>query len=323
MTKRILLLATGGTIASEKKPDSDKLESGVLTGEELLEQCDIPNGIKVVVHSIFQKASIHLTFQDLLVLKSKLDELLLSNTFDGIVITQGTDTLEESSYFMNLITDYHIPIVFTGSQRSPLEVGTDSYINIKNAVLTACSEELNEVGVTVVFNERIFHSRYVRKEHASNIQGFNAFGYGYLGIIDNNQVRVFQKPTYKDYYQLQKALPEVDIIKVYMNADGKYIKAARENQVDGIVIEGVGRGQVSPSMMDEIKHCIEEGIAVVITTTAVEGEVYPTYDYAGSTYDLLQNGVILGKDYDSKKARIKLMVGLASEQPLQTLFHPF
>ncbi|GAA0327814.1 asparaginase [Oceanobacillus sp. FSL W7-1293] len=318
--KKVLMIATGGTIASDKNEESGKLASGVLTGEDIIEKCDVPSNIQVKVDSFFQKASMHLNFSDLIKIKEKLDEYLNEEAFDGIVVTQGTDTLEEASYFMHLISDYRIPIVYTGSQRSPKEVGTDSFINIKNAILAACSEDLKDVGVTVVFNERIFHSRYVRKEHASNIQGFNAFGYGYLGIIDNNTVRVFQKPTYREHLELKKELPTVDIIKVYMEADGKYIQAAIDNEVDGLVLEGVGRGQVSQAMMPAIKECIRKGIKVVITTSAVEGEVYPTYDYEGSTYDLMENGVLLGRDYDSKKARIKLLVGMASNAELEHLF---
>ncbi|WP_080874349.1 asparaginase [Oceanobacillus timonensis] len=318
--KKVLMIATGGTIASDKNEESGKLASGVLTGEEIIEKCDIPDDIHVKVDSFVQKASMHLHFSDLIKIKEKLDEYLKKETWDGIVITQGTDTLEEASYFMHLISNYSIPIVFTGSQRSPKDIGTDSFINIKNAVLAACSEDLKDVGVTVVFNERIFHSRYVRKEHASNIQGFNAFGYGYLGIIDNNTVRVFQKPTYREYLEIKTELPTVDIIKVYMDADGKYIQAAIDSGVDGLILEGVGRGQVSKAMMPAIQACIRQGIKVVITTSAVEGEVYPTYDYEGSTYDLLENGVLLGRDYDSKKARIKLLAGLASNVELKHLF---
>ncbi|MFD1065268.1 asparaginase [Oceanobacillus locisalsi] len=318
--KKILMIATGGTIASDKNESSGKLASGVLSGEEIIEKCDIPSDIQVKVDSFVQKASMHLHFSDLIQIKERLDAYVKKEHVDGIVITQGTDTLEEASYFMHLISNYRIPIVFTGSQRSPKEIGTDSFINIKNAVLAACSEDLKDVGVTVVFNERIFHSRYVRKEHASNIQGFNAFGYGYLGIIDNNMVRVFQKPTYREYLEITKGIPLVDIIKVYMDADGKYIQAAIDSGVDGLILEGVGRGQVAKEMMPAIKACIRQGIKVVITTSAVEGEVYPTYDYEGSTYDLLENGVLLGRDYDSKKARIKLLAGLASNVELKHLF---
>ncbi|WP_337969916.1 asparaginase [Virgibacillus salexigens] len=323
--KKVVLIATGGTIASRKRADSGLLESGVISGEEIVELCDIPGYIDVEVESLFQKASMHILFEDLLELKNRIDYQLAKDDVSGVVVTQGTDTLEESSYFINLITNHKKPIVFTGSQRSPGEVGTDAFINIKHAILTSCSEDLNDVGVVVVFNERIFHSRYVKKEHASNIQGFNSFGFGYLGIIDNETVHMFQKPLENEFYpiSISTTLPTIDIIKCYMGANDRFLKASREAGVDGIILEGVGRGQVTPNMMAEIAHCIQKGIYVVITTSAVEGEVYTTYDYEGSTFDLKKAGVILGRDYDSKKARIRLMVGIASKHMnMERLFNP-
>ncbi|WP_404452866.1 asparaginase [Virgibacillus necropolis] len=323
--KKVVVLTTGGTIASKKNIDSGLLESGVIDGNELLELCDVPSdiGIDIEVESVFQKASMHITYPDLLLLKQRIDFHLNKPEIDGVVITHGTDTLEETSYFLNLVTNHSKPIVVTGSQRSPNEIGTDSFVNIKHSILTACSPDLYDVGVVVVFNERIFHSKYVKKEHASNIQGFNSFGFGYIGIIDNGYVHVHQKPITNEYFQIKKGLPEVDIIKCYMDSDDKYIRTARESDIKGLIIEGVGRGQVSPKMVDEIKRCVEKGIKVVITTSAEEGEVYTTYDYSGSAYDLYKNGVILGRDYDSKKARIKLMVGLASEYPnIERIYDP-
>lgn len=312
-----MVLTTGGTIASKKNLESGLLESGVINGDELLDLCDIPSDINIdiQVESVFQKASMHITYQDLLLLKDRIDFHLNKSEIAGVVITHGTDTLEETSYFLNLVTNHTKPVVVTGSQRSPDEIGTDSFVNIKHSILAACSNDLFGVGVVVVFNERIFHSKYVKKEHASNIQGFNSFGFGYLGIIDNGYVHIHQKPITNEYFHIKKELPEVDIIKCYMDADDKYLRAAWESNIKGLIIEGVGRGQVSPEMVDGIIRCVEKGIKVVITTSAEEGEVYTTYDYLGSAYDLYKNGVILGRDYDSKKARIKLMVGLASEYP--------
>ncbi|ASK63323.1 L-asparaginase [Virgibacillus phasianinus] len=323
--KKVVVLTTGGTIASKKNSESGLLESGVINGNELLDLCDIPSDINIdiQVESVFQKASMHITYDDLLLIKERIDDHLMKDEVAGVVITHGTDTLEETSYFLNLVTNHVKPIVVTGSQRSPDEIGTDSFVNIKHSILAACSKDLWDVGVVVVFNERIFHSKYVKKEHASNIQGFNSFGFGYLGIIDNGYVHVHQKPITNEFFQLKKKLPEVDIIKCFMDSDDKYIRTAREAKVQGLILEGVGRGQVPPRMVEEIKQCVKSGIKVVITTSAEEGEVYTTYDYLGSAYDLYKNGVILGRDYDSKKARIKLMVGLASEYPnIERIYDP-
>ena len=310
--KKVVLLTTGGTIASKTNKDSGKLASGAITGEELASMCNLPNDIEVVVESVFQKASIHITFDDLLLLKDKIESYFKDDDVSGVVVTHGTDTMEETSYFLDLTINDSRTVVVTGSQRSLEDVGSDVYINLRHAIYCACAEDLRNAGTVVVFNERIFAARYVKKEHASNIQGFNSFGFGYLGIIDNDQVHVFQKPIKREYFEIKTTIPQVEIIKCYIGADGKFIKAAREAGIAGIILEGVGRGQVAPKMMTEIEKAIAQGMKLVITTSAEEGSVYTTYDYEGSAFDLFNKGVILGSDNDSKKARIKLAVALAS-----------
>ncbi|WP_316569771.1 asparaginase [Neobacillus sp. YIM B06451] len=310
--RKVVLLTTGGTIASKPNKTSGKLASGELTGEELVEMCNLPEDIEVVVESVFQKASMHITFRDLVYLKDKIEHYFKDESVAGVVVTHGTDTLEETAYFLDLTVDDSRPVVVTGSQRSPEDLGSDVFINLRHAIYSACSPDLSDVGTVVVFNERIFAARYVKKEHASNIQGFNSFGFGYLGIIDNDEVFIYQKPLKREVYKLLDGIPRIDIVKCYIGGDGTFIKAARESGAKGIVLEGVGRGQVAPLMMDEIEKAIDSGIIVVITTSAEEGAVYPTYDYKGSAFDLVTKGAILGSDNDSKKARIKLAVALAS-----------
>jgi L-asparaginase len=175
----------------------------------------------------------------------------------------------------------------------------------------------------VVFNERIYSAKYVKKVHASNLQGFESFGYGYLGIIDNDVVSIYQKPLHRESFDIQNRIPRVDIIKCHTGADGLFIDAAVANGAKGIVLEGVGRGQVTPVMVTSIQAAIDKGITIIMTTSAEEGKVYPAYDYEGSAFDLKQRGVILGADYDSKKARIKLAVMLASENPIDETFFKY
>ncbi|RPF55751.1 asparaginase [Aquisalibacillus elongatus] len=310
--KKVILITTGGTIASKPNENSGKLTSGAMTGEELASLCDLPNEIQIEIDSAFQKPSAHLTSEDWLLLKEKVDYYFEDPNIDGAVITHGTDTLEETAYFLDLTINDHRPVVVTGSQRSISDLGSDVYINLRHAIYSACSEDLQHCGTVVVFNERIFAAKHVKKEHASNIQGFNAFGFGYLGIIDNDEVKVFQKPIKRETYQLQHPLPRVDIVKCYTDADGTVINALRESGTKGIIIEGVGRGQVPPLMMPAIKQSLNENVVIVISTASEEGAVYPTYDYEGSAYDLINQGVILGSDLDSKKAKVKLAVQLAS-----------
>lgn len=311
---KVILITTGGTIASVPNEESGKLASGEMTGEELRSQIDLPDHIEVKVVSALQKPSMHITFDDLLALKEMIEQQLEDPDVKGIVVTHGTDSLEETAYFLDLTIADARPVVVTGSQRAIHELGSDVFINLRHAVLTAYDDQLLNCGTVVVFNERIFPAKYVKKEHASNIQGFNAFGFGYLGIIDNDKVYLYQKPVKRNTYELKSKLPDVDIIKCYLQADGKFVKAAREAGVKGIVLEGVGRGQVAPNMKDEILQSLQAGIKIILTTASEEGNVYTTYDYEGSAYDLYKAGVLLGKDQDSKKARIELAVALASDQ---------
>lgn len=315
---KIALITTGGTIAS-KKAASGKLASGELTGEELVMLCELPHEIEVDIYSTFQLPSMHITKENLVELSQLIMNIFEDESYDGVVVTHGTDSLEETSYFLDLTITDNRPVVVTGSQRGPEEMGTDSYINIRHAVYAASEPLLQNAGTVVVFNERIFAARYVKKVHASNIQGFSAFGFGYLGIIDNDKVFIYQKPVEHECYPLQKPLADVVIIKCYLDADAFLIDAALQNGVAGIILEGVGRGQVAPKMMPAIKRAIKKNIPVIITTSAEEGNVYTTYDYLGSTYDLFTHGVILGGDYDSKKARMRLMVLLAAEKEINQI----
>lgn len=309
--KKISLITTGGTIAS-KEISKGLLDSGVLSGEELADLCQLPDCFEIKIINLMQKPSMHIDFDAMKNIKEVIEKELEDESVSGIVVTHGTDSLEETAYFLDLTIQDPRPVVVTGSQRSPQDVGTDVYSNLRNSIYVAANQLLYDVGVLVVFNERIYSARYVKKVHASNLQGFESFGYGYLGIIDNDVVSVYQKPIYHESYSIQHSIPRVDIIKCYSGADGIFVDAAVQAGAKGIVLEGVGRGQVSPFMLDSIQNALQKGIRMVVSTSAEEGKVYPAYGYVGSAYDLLKRGVILGEDYDSKKARIKLAVLIAN-----------
>ena len=121
------------------------------------------------------------------------------------------------------------------------------------------------------------------------------------------------KDLSKEIYCLKRDIPRVDIVKSYLDTDGVLIRASVEAKAKGLIIEGTGRGQISPTAVDDVSAAIDSGVVVVLTSTCLEGQVYPGYDLVGGVYDLEKRGVILGKDYSSKKARVKLAVLLAAE----------
>lgn len=310
MKKKVSLITTGGTIAS-REIEKGLLRSGAISGKELAALCQLPEEIEVKVIDVFQLPSMHIGFGEMLKLREAIQAELSDETVDGVVVTHGTDTLEETAYFLDLTIENDRTIVVTGSQRSPDDVGTDVYSNLRNSIYVSVDQTLSGVGTVVVFNERIYTAKYVKKVHSSNLQGFDSFGHGYLGIIDNDVASVYQKPITHEVLNVSARLPRVDIIKCHSGQDGYLIDLLAEGNTKGIVLEAAGRGQVSPHMVEAIERAVQKGIVVVLTTSAEEGRAYPSYGYPGSAHDLMLKGVLLGSDYDSKKARIKLAVLLS------------
>lgn len=312
--KKVALITTGGTIAS-KKNSNNKLESGKMNGNEILNMCKLNDDvdIEIVLVDLFQLASMHIDFSSLNKLRNTIVELLDHDDFVGAVVTHGTDTLEETAYFLELTTNSSKPIVVTGSQKSPDDIGTDVYSNLRDAILVAANPNAKDIGVVVVFNEQIFHSKYVRKIHSSSIDGFGVIGYGKLGYIDNDEVVIYQKPFKREFYEIKHSYPYVEIVYSYLGANGLVLKALLNEGVDGIVLIGGGRGQVTMPISDIVTKLVTNGTKIVLVSSTEEGRVYPTYDYHGSANYLKNMGVIMGGDYDAKKARIKLMLLIANE----------
>lgn len=310
--KKIVLLSTGGTIASKRNPKTGLLTAGVMSGEELSEMCDLPTEIEVDVISVFQIPSNHMTFKHLFTLKEKIQEVYEDENVDGIVVTHGTDTLEETTYFLDLTIQDVRPVVVTGSQRGPEIMGTDAFVNLRQSIILAASEKCSNLGTIALFNERVFSGRYIKKVHASNVDGFTSYGFGYLGIVDQDNIHIYQMPILRETYDIDNELPYVEVIKTTLGSDGRLIKHATDSGAKGIIIESPGRGHSPPAIVESVEYAIENGVKVILTTSAEEGEVKIVYDFPGSAYDVNLKGVILGKDYDSKKARIKLAVLLAA-----------
>lgn len=309
---KIAVLTTGGTIASIKNENSGLYMSGAMSGEQLVNRERVRPTTEIEVESVFQVPSNAMDFKKLLRLRGRILHHINDPDVDGVVVTHGTDTLEESSYFMDLILETKKPVVFTGAQRTPCGEGTDAYANIRDAIAVAASPECNGIGVLVVFNEGVYSARRVHKMHAYNVQAFTSPGFGQLGYVDNGECFMTQNPVQRVCYELTGALGRVDIIKVYLGCDGKIIDFYTDAGVSGIVLEGLGRGHVTPGCMSAVQRAVEKGVHIVITSNCGQGRVYPVYDFAGGVRDLQSRGVILGHDYTSLKARIKLMVLLAS-----------
>lgn len=304
----VVVLTTGGTISSMRNQSTGLLRTGSINGKDLVDACEIGDGIQVQVEEVFRIPSNQYTFHELMILKEKVESVLGKEEVDGVVITHGTDTLEETAYFLNLVIRQEKPIVITGSQRSLGNLGSDVQMNLKQAVQVASDRKSRDLGVLVLFNEEIFTANEVRKLHASNVAGFSC---GEIGTVDGPDVIYNRKPFLRTAYSLRSPLSPVDLISCSLGSDDKFLECSIQSGVGGIVLDGFGRGHVPPVLVPKIKEAADKGIIIVVTSRTLEGRVYPVYDFPGGAQDLANHGVILGGSLSAYQARIKLAVLLS------------
>jgi len=318
---KIVVLTTGGTIASQLDA-SGRNRSGALKGETLLAQVSLPSDFtaQVEVRSLLQKPSNAITFEDLLGLREACLDIAAQDDVLGIVITHGTDTLEETAYFLDITLPVGKPVVLTGSQRAPHEPGTDAFCNIADALKVAASSQTAGLGPLVVFNQSIFAARQVRKVSTFQVHGFAAPDTGPLGYVDGAQVRLSaipQRPAGTPL-PIESAMPRVDILPAYLGASPSLIEAAVASGAVGLVIEGLGRGHVPPDWMQAIANVTARGIPIMVVSSCASGPVHASYEFIGSLASLESAGVMPVTDLSARKARLALSTLLASTgaQPL-------
>ncbi|MCE8016233.1 asparaginase [Halomonas sp. MCCC 1A17488] len=314
---RIVVMTTGGTIASRRDP-SGRNRSGALQGEELMHHVTLPPEAEVdlEVRSVLQKPSNAITLDDLLYLRQECLVLAESSEVKGIVITHGTDTLEETAYFLDIMLPTSLTLVLTGSQRAPHEPGTDAFRNLADAVLVAVSDQARGLGTLVVFNQSIFSARQVRKTSSFQVNGFASPETGPIGYIDGTRVSVAMRPARPEGLNIpiDATLPRVDILPAYLDASPDLLESAVEAGAAGLVIDGLGRGHVPPSWLNIIPSITQRGIPVAIVSSCPTGPVHPSYEFTGSLASLEAIGVIAVQDLSARKARLLLSALLASSR---------
>lgn len=314
--KKVILLSTGGTIASTANEDG-RAVAGALAGEVLVKQIQLRQGIELHVKSVFQKPSNAITLNDLYVLRAECQALIDGGRVDGIVITHGTDTLEDTAYFLETTLDTkNVAVVVTGSQRVPHAMGTDAFVNLQNAIHIAADDRTHSMGVLVAFNEMIYAAAFVRKVSSYQVNGFDAPAMGCLGLIDNGTVTIFQRPLRLPVLDLASSVPVVDIVSVSLGARPQLLDAAVQSGTDGIIIDALGRGHVPPDWMPSVKQAIKAGVTVLVCSSTFHGPVHQSYDFPGSLHDMETAGAVGIRGLNARKARMRLAVLLSHKQAL-------
>jgi L-asparaginase len=242
-----------------------------------------------------------------------------------VVVSHGTDTLEETAYFLDLTVRSEKPIVLIGAQRNASEHDFDGPRNLLNAVRICVSPEAKNMGAMICLNNQINAARNVTKMHTSSVETFNSADFGFLGYADNDRVIFYRYPLRRQHIALTTdSLPYVEIVAMYGGATGSMVKAAADQGAKGIVIQALGWGNVNIPMFEAIKYAIGKGIPVVISTRVPTGRVLPVYGFAGGGKTLKDAGTIFADDLTPQKSRILLMLalqaGVRDAQALQKFF---
>lgn len=307
---RVVVLATGGTIASRFDPAIGALAPAV-TGADLVGA--VPGLDKVAIVEVEQIANIgsyDMTPDVWRRLSRRANELLARDGISGIVVTHGTDTLEETAYFLDLTVTSEKPVVVVGAQRAASYFDSDGPRNLLNAVRVAVSPEAVGKGTLVVMNGQINAAREVTKTNTIEVETFKTLEFGALGVADLGAVRFYRAPLRRQTIPLsdQQALGRVEIISQYAGADGRVISLLlQQGGLDGLVVEGFGLGHVTAGTLEGIKEARRRGIPVVLSTRVYTGRVVPLY---ARDVETMQLGCIRADNLSAQKARVLLMLAL-------------
>jgi L-asparaginase len=307
--KKILVLHTGGTIAMEEDKETGVVQPGAQN--PLLKF--IPNleeDIDLIVEDVFHLPSPHMTPNEMLQLQVMIDEKVKNDNVQGVVITHGTDTLEETAYFLDLTVQADVPIIVTGAMRSSNELGADGLYNFLSAVKVASSEEAKGKGVLVVLNDEIHCATNVTKTHTSNVATFQSPQYGPVGMVTKRGVVFHQALVHHEKYAVTQITKNVVVLKAYAGMDDTLLAAIEQLPVDGIIIEALGQGNLPPRTLPALQRLIDKNIPVVLVSRCFNGIVQDVYSYEGGGKQLKNMGVIFTYGLNAQKARIKLLVGL-------------
>lgn len=318
----IAVISTGGTIASTNDSGGDA--SPELTGSDLVDAVPGLGDVAEIVTEDFSNVpSPHFTVEQMYDLTERIRAYNEDSSVDGVVITQGTDILEESAYFVDCCYGGKTPVVFTGAMRNPTLASPDGPGNMLASVRTAKSDEARGLGALVVFNDRIAAARDVTKMNSMNPDTFRSPEFGPLATVDENRVHWQRRPIDRTpNYDLERAALDNDVRALTTTADmsDHAIRAAAD--APALCLAATGAGHIPPGIIPALEDLREEGVPIVATTRCPEGRLARrTYDFPGSEATLRRLGCHFS-DRNLQKTRIKAIVALAADSLDEAFVRP-
>lgn len=326
---RIIILATGGTIAgTNNSSDKAGYTAGKMPISNLISSIpSVSTFADISGEQISSVGSQDMSIEIWKKLATRINEIFSKNEADGIVITHGTDTQEETAYFLDLVVPHEFSVVLTGSMRPSTAISADGPKNLLDAIIVAADLKSRNRGVLVSFNESIYDSREVTKINTTKVNAFSSPNTGAIGQVYDGKVEYYKKSerdaSQQNFFSVSNktSFPKVEIVYMYADASADYINYLVQKKVDAIVIAGVGNGNFSKAFTEAIKKAKEANIIVCRASRCLSGRV--VLDGEVSDDEL---GTIVSDDLNPQKARILLMLGLMKtkdRKQLQEYFFKF
>ncbi|MGD8328451.1 MAG: asparaginase [Acidobacteriota bacterium] len=309
----ILAVFTGGTISCTLDVDSG-LPVPTLTGEQILERTPgLADVAGVVIDDFGRYPGPHMHPGRMLQLASRIRAATTDGAVDGVIVTHGTDAIEETAFMLDRVLDPEVPVIVFGAMKLVSDPTWDGPANVLAAAQVAAAPAARGRGTMVVMADSIHAAVDVVKVHAESYDSFASPQTGPLGVVDRGNVIFFAPPARSSLPSFAGDTIEenVDLIKTVAGADGRYVAASLAAGARGLVIEGMGRGNVTPGLAAAIKEAAAD-LPIVMTTRCLRGRAAPMYGYDGGAATLREHGVIFADHLPGPKARLLLMLLLGT-----------
>ena len=316
---KVAIIFTGGTISMKIDP---RIHAAIpaLSSEEIMAMVtNIEKFADIEIINFSNIPSPHITPEMMMDLSMLVSKTIKRDDIAGVIVTHGTDTLEETAYLLDLTVDSEKPIIVVGAMRNSSELGYDGSSNLSAAICTAISKNARNKGVLVVMNNEVNAASEVTKTNTLSLDTFKSPEFGPLGIVDNDEVIFYRDIVTKQHIATQQIENKVALIKCGPGMESDIINFYIDSGYKGIVFEALGRGNIPPKMVEGIRRAINKNIPVVMVSRCPTGRVLDTYGYEGGGKHLRDLGVIFGKNLPGQKARIKLMLMLSLTNDINSI----
>jgi len=321
----VQFIATGGTIAMKVDPVTKGVVPAI-SGDDLMQT--VPDAAKYATIEVNNFSSMSANYVEpkwWSRLTKAVDDALARPEVSGVVVAQGTDTMEETAFWLDLTVKSDKPVVMIGAQRNASAADFDGPRNLLNAIRIATTPEARGKGVMVAMNHQINAARSVTKTHTGNVETFKSGDFGFLGEVWDDRIVFSRTPLRRQHIDIGAGdMPRVEILPMFGGADGALMRYAVDQGAKGIVVQAVGMGNMNVSMFEAVKYALSKNVPVVISTRVHNGRTIPLYGFPGGGKTTFEAGAVMAGDLSPQKARLLLMLllhqGKTGKGDLQAAF---